>query len=439
MRRTALAAAALVALALPTSALAHAVLLEWVPAYGATLTKAPHSVQLQFDQTVDALPNAVVVRSSSGKVVTAGPAHTTDSGRRVIAPLRRLPKGAYTVRWQVTSNEGHVVSGVYTFGVRVKPPPPTEAYGAGGPTKFEYVAKWGYFVGLALLVGGLAFRLLVLRGRTVPPALERRFYWVVGAGVVGSVELGILGFILRAADAFQLPLDQLVYGDLSPLARGTRFGTAFIAMTLGFSVVAAFLFLAWLLDRTVLLWPAFVLGLVLVSGLSLSGHSAVDVGSSWKSELADYVHLVAACFWVGGLVMLAFVVWPTAPGLRREAFHRFSQLAAVLVGAMVLAGAYLAYDRLPKVADLWQARYGQVLLIKSSLVVLALSWGALHHFVVAPALERGRGVGSRAVARSLRGESAVAIAILLVVAVLVDANPPAKPAPRPTQAIVAHK
>ena len=139
------------------------------------------------------------------------------------------------------------------------------------------------------------------------------------------------------------------------------------------------------------------------------------------------MHLVAACFWVGGLVMLAFVVWPTAPGLRREAFHRFSQLAAVLVGAMVLAGAYLAYDRLPKVADLWQVRYGQVLLIKSSLVVLALSWGALHHFVVAPALERGRGVGSRAVARSLRGESAVAIAILLVVAVLVDANPPAKP------------
>jgi copper transport protein len=439
MRAKALAAAVLVALALPTSALAHAVLLERVPTYGARIATAPRTVSLQFDQAVDAFANSIDVRSATGKVVTAGPTRTTDSGREVVVPLRKLPKGAYTVRWHVTSNEGHVISGVYTFGVRVKPPPPTEAYGAGGPTKFEYVAKWGYFVGLALLVGGLAFRLLVLRGRTVTPALERRFYWIVGAGVVGSIELGILGFILRAADAFQLPLDQLVYGDLSPLARGTRFGTAFIAMTLGFALVAAFLFLAWLTDRTILLWPAFLLGLVLCSGLSLSGHSAVDVGSTWKSELADYVHLVAACFWVGGLVMLAFVVWPTAPGLRRDAFHRFSQLAAVLVGAMVLAGAYLAYERLPAVSDLWQARYGQVLLIKSSLVVLALSWGALHHFVVAPALERGRGVGSRAVGRSLRGESAVAIAILLVVAVLVDANPPVKPVQRPTQAVVAHK
>ena len=439
MRARALAASMLVALALPTSALAHAVLLEGVPTYGARLATAPRVVSLQFDQTVDAFANSIDVRSSTGKVVTAGSARTTDSGRRVIVPLRRLPKGAYTVRWHVTSNEGHVVSGVYTFGVRVKPPPPTEAYGAGGPTTFEYIVRWGYFVGLALLVGGLAFRLLVLRGRAVTPALERRFYWVVGLGVVGSIELGILGFILRAADAFQLPLDQLVYGDLSPLARGTRFGTAFIAMTLGFSLVAAFLFLAWLLERTILLWPAFVLGLVLCSGLSLSGHSAVDVGTSWKTELADYVHLVAACFWIGGLVMLAFVVWPTAPGLRREAFRRFSQLAAVLVGAMVLAGAYLAYDRLPQVSDLWQDRYGRVLLVKSSLVIVALSWGALHHFVVAPALERGRGAGSKAVARSLRGETAVAIAILLVVAVLVDANPPAKPAPGPTQAVVARK
>jgi copper transport protein len=436
MSAKALAAAVLVALAAPASALGHAVLLERVPTYGARLATAPHSVSLRFDQGVDVFANSIDVRSSTGKVVTTGPAHTVDAGRVATVRLRQLPKGAYTVRWHVTSNEGHVLSGVYTFGVRVKPPPPTEAYGAGGPTTFEYVAKWGYFLGLALLVGGLAFRLLVLRGRTTP-ALERRFYFVVGAGVVASIELGILGFLLRARDAFQLPLGRLVYGDLSPLADGTRFGTAFIAMTLGFAVVAAILFMAWLLERPVFLWPAFLLGLALCSGLSLSSHSAVEVGSTWRSELADWVHLCAACFWVGGLVQLAFVVWPTAPGLRREAFRRFSQLAALLVGLMVLAGAYLAYERLPAVSDLWQAHYGQVLLVKSGLVLLALSWGALHHFVVAPALERGRGVGSRAVSRSLRGESAVAIAILLVVAVLVDANPPAKPVkqPAPTSAV----
>ena len=426
--------AALVALALPASAFAHANLLERDPSFGKRLATSPHAVSLRFDQGVDVFPDSIEVRTSNGALVTAGPAHTIDKHRVATVPLHRLRKGAYTVRWHVTSFEGHVISGVYTFGVRVVPPPPTEAYGSGGPTATEYVVRWGYFLGLALLVGGLAFRLLVV-GKRATPALERRFYLVAMVGVIASIELGIVGFLLRARDAFQLPLGRLVYGDLSPFAQGTRFGTAFIAMTLGFALVATILFLAWLTERPVLLWPALVLGLVLCSGLSLSGHSAVDTGSSWRSELADWVHLSAACIWVGGLAQLALVVWPSSPGLRREAFLRFSKLAAVIVLLMVGAGVYLAYVRLPQASDLWQERYGQVLLLKSALVGLALSWGALHHFVVRPALQRGLGTSSHAISRSLLGESAVAMAVLLLAAVLVDANPPERPAKQPAAAV----
>ena len=437
MRAKALAAAVLLALLLPASSFAHANLLQRTPTYASELATSPRAVSLRFDQGVDVFESSIDVRSATGRDVTAGPSHTVEEGRVATVPLRRLPKGAYTVRWHVTSNEGHVLSGVYTFGVRVVPPPPTEAYGAGGITTSEHIVKWGFFVGLALLVGGLAFRLLVLGGRATP-AVERRFYWVVGIGVVACIELGILGFLLRARDAFQLPLGRLVYGDLSPLAQGTRFGTAFIAMTLGFALVAAIVFMAWLVDRPVLLWPALAGGLVLCSGLSLSGHSAVEAGATWRSELADWVHLSAACIWVGGLVQLAVVVWPAAPHLRREAFLRFSKLAAGLVAAMVVAGAYLAYVRLPQASDLWTEHYGRVLLLKVGLVVVALSWGAVHHFVVRPALERSRGTGSTAVSRSLLGESAVAVAILLVVAVLVDSNPP-KPEPNPTQATAINR
>ena len=434
--RTALAAIAFVALALPASALGHANLLERTPSYGTKLERSPTSVSLRFDQGVQVVASSIDVRSSTGRVVSAGPALTIDEGRVATVPVRRLPKGAYTVRWHVTSNEGHVISGVYTFGVRVVPPPPTEAHGAGGITAGEHIVKWGYFVGLALLVGGLAFRLLVL-GKRSTPRVERRFYWVVGIGVVASVELGILGFLLRARDAFQLPLGRLVYGDLSPLAQGTRFGTAFIAMTLGFALVAAILFMAWLVERPVLLWPGLVVGLALCSGLSLSGHSSVEPGSSWRTEIADWVHLSAACIWVGGLVQLAFVVWPAAPELRREVFLRFSKLAGALVGLLVLAGVYLAYVRLPGASDLWQERYGQVLLLKSGLVGVALAWGALHHFVVRPALQRGRGTGSSTISRSLVGESAVAITVLLVAAVLVNASPPKQQTKEP--AVVASR
>src|SRR5207253_7084013 len=142
------------------------------------------------------------------------------------------------------------------------------------------------------------------------------------------------------------------------ISGGTRFGQAFIAMTLGFSLVTAFLFLAWLTERTVLLWPAFILGLAFASGLSLSGHSAADAGSSWKSELADWVHLSAACLWIGGLVQLGLVVWPLAPELRRQAFLRYARLAPVLISLLVAAGIYLRVLRLPPLSDLRAENYG---------------------------------------------------------------------------------
>ena len=230
------------------------------------------------------------------------------------------------MRWHALSADGHVVSGVWTFGLRVAAPPPTEAYGANGPTRTEHVVRWLYFVSLALLIGSLGFRLLCARGLALPPAVEKRLFLVSTIGVIAVLEIGIVAFCLRCADVLQLPFGKFVYGDLSPISGGTRFGKAFVAMTLGFALVAALVYLAWLLERTVLLVPALVLALGFVAGLSVSGHDGVDPGSSWKSELADWVHLSAATLWIGGLVTLV-VTWPVAGELRRQLFLRFSQLA----------------------------------------------------------------------------------------------------------------
>ena len=421
----------LLALAFPATAFAHANLQSTSPKFRERVGRAPAAVVLHFDQSVQAQPNAIDVKNAFGKTLS-GTSRAT--GQDVRVPLKRLPRGAYTVRWHVLSEDGHVVSGVFTFGVRVKAPPPTEAYGASGPTKAEHLVRWLYFLSLALLLGGLGFRLLVARGE-LPVAADRRFYLLAGAGVVGALEVGILAFLLRAEDALQLPFGRLLYGDLSSIAGGTRFGEAFIAMTLGYAVVAAFLFLAWLTDQRAFLWPALALGIGFASGLSLSGHSAVDPGSSWRSELADWAHLSAAALWIGGLVQLAFVVWPKAPEFRRAAFLRFSRLASALIAIVLAAGVYLSIVRLPQLSDLWSAGYGRVLLVKLGLVSLALTWGAVHHFVARPALERGGGPILSRLPRSLAGESAVGMAILLAAAVLVDSKPPPRPVVRPPAAV----
>ena len=435
MKRVCLLVVAFAALAAPASAHAHASLVREQPGLRQRLAASPGQIVLTFDQPVDLVPRAMVVLNAKG-VNLAGSARVVKTLRQLVVPIpRALATGAYTVRWRALSSDGHVVSGVYTFGVRFPAPPVTEAVGAQGPTRTEDVVRWLYFVALALAVGGMGFRLLVLP-RAVPPAAERRFFWVAGIGVVGVIEVGIVAFLLRAEDVLQLPFSRFIYGDLSSLANGTRLGTAFVAMTLGYALVAAFLYLSWLTDRRWLLWPAFVIGLGFASGLSLSGHSAADAGHSWLSELADWVHLGAATLWVGGLVQLFVVVWPAAPALRREAFLGFSRIATVLVALLLAAGTYLSVLRFPHVHDLWRTGYGHVLLVKLALVALALAWGGAHRWLVAPRLVDGRGGRLRG---SLLGESAVAMAVLLVAAVLVDSKPPPQPVPPAPAAAQAHR
>jgi copper transport protein len=430
--RRAVLLVALVALAAPGAAFAHASVVSTHPTYRERLQQTPRTVSVHFDQGVKEFAESIVVQTAKG-VVVSGTTRAGADPATMIVPVRKLARGAYTVRWHAMSTDGHVVSGVWTFGVRVAAPPPTEAYGASGPTRTEHLVRWAYFLALALVIGGLGFRLLILRA-PLPPRAESRFFKVVGLGIVGVLEVGIVAFLLRAEDALQLPFSRLLYGDLSPVASGTRFGTAFIGMTLGFALVAALIYLSWLLERRVFLWGAFVIALLFASGLSLSGHSGADAGSSWKSELADWVHLSAASLWLGSLVQLAVVIWPAAPELRRQAFLRFARLAPVLIAVLIAAGVYLSVLRLPHVSDLWTQSYGHVLLVKLALVCVALAWGGLHHVVARPLVERGdRRIGL--LSRSLLGEATIGMAVLLVAAVLVDSKPPPQPVPAPTQAV----
>ena len=330
------------------------------------------------------LPGSVEVLDMKGRNF-AGAIRTEKTD--IVATVRSLPRGAYTVRWHAISSDSHVVSGVWTFGVRVPAPAVVDAYGAGGPTTIEHVVRWLWFLALALTIGSLGFRLICLRGLQVPLALERRLAVAAGLGVVVALQVGIAAFSLRAEDALQLSFGKFLYGDLSPMTQ-TRFGQAFIVMTMGFAVVLALIFLSWLMDRVVLLVPAFVFSIVLTAGLSVSGHDGVDVGSSWLTEVADWVHITGASLWIGGLATMVALVWYGAPELRRVAFFRFSRLAMVLVAVVLTAGTYLSVVRLPHLRDLWTQEYGQVLLVKIALVSVALAWGGVHHFFVRPRLEK---------------------------------------------------
>jgi putative copper export protein len=106
-------------------------------------------------------------------------------------------------------------------------------------------------------------------------------------------------------------------------------------------------------------------------------------------------------------------------------------MATVLIALVLAAGIYLSIVRLPHLHDLWTEGYGQVLLVKIGLVCFALLWGAFHHFVVRPALERADSGFLTRIGGSLVGESLVGVAVLLVAAILVDSKPPPRPVESP--------
>ena len=429
-RRLVVLAAAVAALAVPGTALAHVTLIASEPVTQSRVDRPPTEVRLRFNQPVTITSNAVQVLAPEGTVLS-GTARTEDRGYVVVAPVSRLRDGlGYTVRWRVIGEDGHSPAGVFTFGVGVSAPPPTDAVGASGTTWRDDLARWGLFGALALLIGPLTLRLLVLRG-PVPPALERRFHLVSVVAAFLVIDVGIAAFVLRASNALQLPIVDLPYGDLQPFAEKTRFGIAFLVMTIGFGVVAALLLVGWVFDRLELRVPALVISVALLSGLSLSGHQGTEPNASWVSELADWLHLVAASIWVGGVATLAFLVWPLAPALRRTAFVGFARIAVALVAVMVLAGGYLALVRLPEPSDLWETLYGQLLLMKVTVVAIALVWGAVHHFVVRPRLEAGEDPD---VHPSLVGEAIVAFSVLLAAAILTNVAPPPVDVPPSTTA-----
>ncbi len=116
-RRLLIALAALVAVLLPgTPAWAHNSLVEAQPAKGATVPRPPAEVRLRFLQALDPARTTITVSAADGGAVAVdGPRADGRTGR--VTFREPLPGGAYTVAYEVTSTDGHVVKGSYRFTV----------------------------------------------------------------------------------------------------------------------------------------------------------------------------------------------------------------------------------------------------------------------------------------------------------------------------------
>lgn len=104
--------------AVNTPAWAHASLSKSEPLANATLRSPPKQVQLQFTEPLEAKFSGIEVTDAGGKTITAVKATVDPSAPTALQlSLPALTAGAYKVRWNAVTRDGHRVKGEYGFTV----------------------------------------------------------------------------------------------------------------------------------------------------------------------------------------------------------------------------------------------------------------------------------------------------------------------------------
>ena len=380
---------AVVIIATAAPVFAHAVLLQTSPTAGQVLLKPPRDVTLRYNEPVEASLGAVRLFDSRGRRIDTG-ATTKPSAQVVSVPIRTtLPDGAYVVTWRVISADSHPVQGSFTFQVGTSANATAPAVQAlagnllsktGGSRAVGViygVARWLVFAALALLIGSVAFVVLIWRDG----ARARRVRALVWAGWTTLVVATVASFLLEGPYGAGLGLTAAWKPSLIGDVLDTHFGHVLVVrlvlLAIAFPVLRHLLrtpandtTAAGLSTRWRASAAALAAGVILT--VSLAGHA--DVGAFVPiAVVADAVHLSAMSLWVGGLVVLAVAALALCDLDELDrVVPRFSQLALGCVCALIVTGAYQTWRQVGGLEAFKHTDFGQLLIIKLAIFVLLL-------------------------------------------------------------------
>jgi methionine-rich copper-binding protein CopC len=106
---------AVVALAAPVAAEAHAILIKSDPAIGAAIKAGQVAITLRYNSRIDPTRSRLTLRrpDQTQSVLPIQPAAYDDT----LATTADLPQGDYVLRWQVLAVDGHITRGDLPFTV----------------------------------------------------------------------------------------------------------------------------------------------------------------------------------------------------------------------------------------------------------------------------------------------------------------------------------
>jgi copper transport protein len=427
-----------VPLAAAPAASAHAIIIASTPANDAVLASSPKSITLTFNEPVETQFGAVLIYDGEAKQASSGKVTQPDKESVAVTVDDKLPNGTYTVTWRVISGDTHPISGAFVFHVgapgKNATGVATEVLGSGAAKSVRVLFTIDRFLRFALILliaGGLT--MLVTALTSAREDIKRRLAWAIFGCAMALVLVSFAGIGLQGAYAGGFGALKMFDPGLWPTVLDSAFGEIWLLQAVVASLIAV---LAALIGRrpsrggsvsltALTLAPAAVL-LVLPA---FSGHARVEGG---LSILADTVHVAAAAAWTGGLAFVLAALILSGPDrwrLASRAVPRFSQIAVVSVGVLLLSGVTNGYLQIRELHGLWDTGYGVLLLVKTGLVLPVLALGAYNNRYVVGRLRDAIAsvTEQRRFLKAVAVELSIVTAVVAVTSALV-VKPPAKAA-----------
>jgi copper transport protein len=432
----------------PGEVSAHAAVERAEPEPNSVLASHIHLVTVWFTEAIEPEFSEIRVLNIEGERIDNGDSTVDpDDPQAIYVTLPTVPDGTYTVAWRnVSTVDGHSLSGSYIYSVG-QPLSRNSSSGEEAPSlvssPWEPVVRALILWGLLTVTGGLVFELVIMgrpagkdkRGKEIQEKLSARMTAVLWVALVVAVVASAGQLLLYAAALFDIPIGQVFGGPLRSALSRTDWGRFWVWRA--WLLLLLVMVLAGLTAARASLRPALlrlfqigalVIALGILFTLSMVSHAAANLTIRTAAIFTDMVHLIAAAFWVGGVIHFAFALPLLLQSNSKERrawlaalVPRFSTMAILSVGSLIISGLYSSWAQVTTVPAL-ATPYGLTLIVKVALLIPLFVLGAINLVRISPRLSQEETAGWQ-LRRSVTAEAVIGTLLLAVAGLLISLEP----------------
>ncbi len=443
----------------PDQVSAHANQIRTSPAPDSVLDESPDRIVVWFSEPIEPRLSRIRVLDENGvQVDNEDSILSPTEPTAVVVTVPELENGTYTAVWGNTSTvDGHSVVGSFRFAigeplsdtVQVVEQPLLQS--AGDPW-----IRWLFFIGALGFAGSLLFEILVIvpglgnaaagtPGNRIFIRVTRLLPRVLWASL-GLMVFGMLSLLVQQASVtFDVSLFDTLGEPLRTILFDSNWGRQWMWRIL--AVVAAGILLELArqasgaashsdddepiaITETIFGQLALAASLAVLFLTTFSSHNAaVPEEVRVPAIISDFIHLIAAAVWIGGLFFLAISLRVLAKReptdeigpVMAEILPRFTTVALVSAGTLIVTGIFSGWMQVT-IPEATATPHGWALLAKVLLLVPLFGIAAANSFWVTKNLISDR-AKTVTLTRLVSTEALLGLLILLAVGWMAGLEP----------------